>query len=487
MAPSDTLRRVTALEAPPVPPPDAPLPCDLADAVRFVAAPDRLDFARRQLRSRRRLQLLITFYAGAPCRMASVHLLAGHAITLGRFCGVSATFDAIGEELMPVDDAGTPRSPAWIAYAEAGAAKRPVDVRDELWLAAHVEDNERLRAKRLDVAFAAEAERHPAEPIWGLLRQHMDVTVGARLVDRSALAGLVAHETVLADGLLAALGRLVRTGWLLIARYVVEAARAVVTPAREPERGLASYRRAALGLAYHFVTAWGAARVVRRGLRQRQRGREGTGDTWPLLDEVLGERASEVHPMIRDFYENPARFSVKAALELHTLPARLWSRVATLLVGQGLYEADAGEVDARFRVFRRADGSMHFVRELYCRGALRVFDSDFVVRESKLYEVFVDMGVSVEMDVQPLPGRGLSIRGVNVYRRGLRLPPVWLKVVFESRVIELPDGEEELHIDGHLRMQPDGPVGRFLAHKVLRRPEELGCIHYRARRAADSM
>jgi Domain of unknown function (DUF4166) len=464
---------------------DEPLPCDLADAARFVEEASRLAFAQRQLRSRRRLALLIAFYARSRCRMSNVHLLAAHAITLGRFCGVSASFDAIGDELMPVDDDGAPRSSAWAAYVEAGAAERPVDLRDELWLAAHVEDNERLRALSLDVAFAEEAERHPDEPIWALLRQHMDVTVGARLVDRSALAGLVAHETVLADGLRSALGRLVRTGWLLIARYVVEAARAVVTPAREPERGLASYRRAALGLALYFVTAWGAARVVRRGLRQRQRGRDGVGDSWPLLDDVLGARAGEVHPMIRDFYANPARFSVKAALELHTLPARLWSRVATLLVGQGLYEADAGEVDARFRVFRRADGSMHFVRELYCRGALRVFDSDFVVREAKLYEVFVDMGVSVEMDVKPLPGGALSIRGVNVYRRGLRLPPVWLKVEFQSRVDVLPDGVEELRIDGHLLMQPDGPVGRFLAYKVLRRPEELGCIHYRARRVAE--
>jgi hypothetical protein len=73
-----------------------------------------------------------------------------------------------------------------------------------------------------------------------------------------------------------------------------------------------------------------------------------------------------------------------------------------------------------------------------------------------------------------------------MYRRGLRLPPVWLKVVFESRVEQLADGIEELRIDGHLRMQPDGPLGRFFAYKVLRRPEELGCIHYRARRGADS-
>ncbi len=211
------------------------MPCDLADAARFVGDADRRDFARRQVRSRRRLQLLITFYAGAPCRMANVHLLAAHAITLGRFCGVSATFDAIGDELMPVDNDGAPRSAAWIAYAKAGATKRPVDVRDELWLAAHVEDNERLRTKGLDVAFADEASRHHDEPIWALLRQHMDVTVGARLVDRSALTGLVAPETILADGLLAALGRLVRTGWQLMARYVVEAARA---PSSRPRASL---------------------------------------------------------------------------------------------------------------------------------------------------------------------------------------------------------------------------------------------------------
>jgi hypothetical protein len=456
------------------------LPSDLADAARYAREPELAVFAERQLRARLRLQRLIEFYRRAPCSMAHIHLLTAYAIALGRFCGVSAAFEAIGDEVMPVDATGAPASPAWMAYADACAAGRPRDTRDELWLVAHVEDLERAKGKGLDVAFAAEAEQHRGEPFWALLVQHMAVTVGARLVDRSALTGMIAYETAIAESMAVALRRLFRTGWLLICRYAVEALRALVRPAAEPERGLISYRRMAFGLVAQAILALRTAGVYRRGLRQRERGQLGDGDTWPLLDEVLGPRAAEVHPLIRDFYSNPARFSVKAELELNTLPARFWSRVATLLVGQGLYEADAGELPARFRVFRRPDGSMHFVRELYCQGTLRVFDSDFVVRSGKLYEVFVDLGVSVEMEVRPLPGGGLSIRGAHVYRRGLRLPPAWLKVEFQSSVQSTPGAPDELHIDGNLLMQPDGPIGRFIAYKILRRPERLGCIHYRA-------
>src|SRR3954465_836259 len=93
-----------------------------------------------------------------------------------------------------------------------------------------------------------------------------------------------------------------------------------------------------------------------------------------------------------------------AWLELHTLPARFWSRFATFLVGQGLYECD-GEFEARFRVFQRRDGSMHFTREFDAGGVLRVFDSDFVVRSHRgkatLFEVFVDEGVEIAMRVTP--------------------------------------------------------------------------------------
>ena len=50
---------------------------------------------------------------------------------------------------------------------------------------------------------------------------------------------------------------------------------------------------------------------------------------------------------------------------------------------------------------------MHFVRELYCNGKYRVFDADFVVRKGKLYEVFTDLNVAIEMIVEPLDGDGL--------------------------------------------------------------------------------
>jgi hypothetical protein len=159
------------------------------------------------------------------------------------------------------------------------------------------------------------------------------------------------------------------------------------------------------------------------------------------------------------------------------MPARLWSRLMTTLYGQGLFEAELEEIPARFRIFQRKDGSMHFIRELYCAGKYRVFDSDFVVRSGKLYEVFTDLGSSIEMDVNPLANGGLSIRAVDFIFRGVRLPEVGLEVEFQSRV-----EDSWLKVDGRLQMKPKTGFGKFFAYKILRRPQDLGSIHYTARR-----
>jgi hypothetical protein len=231
--------------------------------------------------------------------------------------------------------------------------------------------------------------------------------------------------------------------------------------------------------ALYALRAWTASAVYRRGMRLRDRGLVADDDAWPLLSDVLGDRVFEVHPAIVRFYGNPSRFPVRARLELKTLPARFWSRAATFLIGQGLYETPEGEIDARFRVYRRGDGSMHFVRELYLGESLRVFDSDFVVRRTdshaRLVEVFVDSGIEVEMAVEPLPGGGLVIRGERVRVRGLPVPRFGIVVEFRSRVEE----RDRLAIDGCLSMKPRSRWGRFVARSLLRRPEELGAIHYR--------
>jgi hypothetical protein len=460
---------------------------DRREARRYLsrAGPTEQEaFARRQLRARRRLTLLLAFYRAHPCRMSRTHLLAACAITLGRFCGYSRTFDAIGEALMPVDDAGRPRTEAWQEYAEACAAGRPWAVREEKWLTAYMRDLHEVCASGRDAEFSAEADGHPDDPSWRLLRRHMEVTVGARVIDSSALAGAVAYETAMARTMVRGVGRLLTAGWSLLAHYAAETLRALLAPGREPSRPLVSYRRCAAELLRHTATAWTASGIYRRGIRQRDRGCLASDEGWPLLARVLADRVQEVHPLIVRFYTNPASFDVKASLQLNTIPARFWSRLATLFVGQGLYESDLEEIDARFRVFRRADGSMHFVRELYCGGAFRVFDSDFVIRETALgptlFEVFADLGVDVEMDVTPLPDGGLSIRGRRIYFRHLLVPSFGLRVEFLSRVVRSADGGDFLQIDGSLLMQPRTAWGRVLAYRLLRRPERLGSIHYTA-------
>jgi hypothetical protein len=417
--------------------------------------------------------------------MARTQLLAACAITLGRFCGFSSEFEAIGESLTPVDYDGSPRTELWRVYADACATGRPWAVREELWLNAYMSDLHDVCSSGMDARFGAEADNHPDDPIWRLLKRHMEVTVGARVIDASALAGAVAFETAMASTMARGVGRLFTAGWALLAYYARATMRALFSLKREPARPLATYRRCALELLRYSATAWTASGVYRRGVRQRDRGRGVSDEGWPLLARVLGDRLREVHPLVVRFYENPAPFHVKAWLKLNTIPAKFWSRVATIFVGQGLYESNLEEIDARFRVFRRADGSMHFVRELYCGGSYRVFDSDFIVRETSdgptLFEVFVDLGVDVEMAVAPLPGGGLSIRGARIYMHNVRVPSFGLQVEFQCHVILNEDGDEALKIDGRLLMRPQSAWGRFLAYRVLRRPEHLGSIHYLAR------
>src|SRR5262249_15294947 len=163
---------------------------------------------------------------------------------------------------------------------------------------------------------------------------------GQRRMDSAALGGEVAYETAMAKTMALAVPRLFTRGRALLGRYVWEGARAVLIPAREPPRALLSYRRCALELLGLSVTAWSAARVYRRGVRAGERGRHAPEDGWPLLEQVLGDRVSDVHPLIVRFYQNPARFATRVSLQLHTVPARLLSRLLTFLLGQGLYESD---------------------------------------------------------------------------------------------------------------------------------------------------
>jgi hypothetical protein len=458
---------------------------DLTEARRYLplAIDDELRaFAARQLNSRIRLTRLVSFYRRYRCRMARVHLLAACAVTLGRLAGVSENFDKMGDAFMPVNAAGEPKNQWWRDFVDACERGRPIQTREELWLAAHMRDLEDVQRQGLDASFYEEASQNLDQTIWRCAKRHMEVTLGARLRDSSALAGLIPYETAMADSLAVTVGRLATGGTRLLASYGWEALRAFLIPDRHPGEHVISYRRTALGLLWHSMTCLSALRLFREGMRARERGAEASNEGWPLIQEVLGEEAANVDPLIVRFYSNPSRFLVKATMDLDTAPARFWSRVATLLVGQGLYETGLTDMDARFRVFRRADGSMHFIRELYSASTRRVFDSDFVVRDFRgrptFFEVFVDLGVDVEMSVRPTGDGGLSIKGANIYWRGVRLPSTALKVEFISKVDNSSDGRQLLLIEGNLLMQPDTKLGRFLTHRVFRRPEKLGRIRY---------
>ncbi|MFP2904290.1 hypothetical protein ACLESD_04290 [Pyxidicoccus sp. 3LFB2] len=441
-------------------------PSELAEARRWLPGASSNEalrgFVLRQRASRRSVTLLADFYRAHPCRMARVHLLVASAVALGRFWGVSAPFARLGAAVLPVDSEGRPRTSAWASYARACEENLPLEIREERWIDAHMRDAAQARDVGYEADFLVEAQAHDGEPLWRLLVQHMEMTLGSRFFDQPALAGAVSGEAAIAHSMALTLGRLLRAGWSLLQHYAFATARAVLFP-RWPELpGLVDERRTAWLLLSSFVTAWAAASVYRRGVRALHRGqRVGSAEAWPLLAATLGEDMSRVDPRVMRFYNNPGAWTARASVELRTRMARGIAWVATRLLGQGVSEHGAGAFPSRFCTFRRADGSMHFVRELYCDGVLRVFDSDFVVRRGRLYEVFVEHSLEVELGVRVLEDGGVSLRGLGVRWHGLPVPMFGLCVEFRTH--PAPNGSERVDIIGTL--SPEGrhedPVGRI--------------------------
>ncbi len=460
---------------------------DIDDASRFLlGASDsaRKEFAQRQLHARRRTTQLLAFYKSYQCHMARLHVLASCAVTLGRLCGYSKEFDEMGELFMPVMADGLPRTPAWARYMESCESGNPAPVRDELWIAAHMKDMQTIQSDGLDQRFYEQASEHSRDPMWTMVRRHMEVTLGSRLMDNAALSGDVAMETAIAHSLVLGLKRLTSQGWDLLRYFAKEAARAILAPARGAGRDLKSYRSMAWALVRNTLLCWTAYRTYQRGVKAKDRGSERSDAHWPLLEQGLGSRINQVHPRIVQFYGNPARFEADVNVHFSTLPARLGSIAATLMLGQGLYEAQQEKIETRFRAFRRADGSLHFLREFYCGGKLRCFDSDFVIRnlngEPRLFEIFSDLKLAVVMKMEPLKDGGLLIRGEDIFYRGVRVPAFGLQVEFRSQVVET-GSQPAINIEGRLLMKPRTAFGAFLVQRVLRRPEELGAIRYTVR------
>ena len=129
---------------------------NLTEAKRYLPKADKNaleKFALRQHRARLRFAKLKEFYGQNFCRMTRLHLLATCAVTLGRFAGFSKTFDEMGEHFLPVGRDKQPRTIEWQAFVEACKENLPVEVRDELWLAAHFKDLQDVRASGLYAAF----------------------------------------------------------------------------------------------------------------------------------------------------------------------------------------------------------------------------------------------------------------------------------------------------------------------------------------------
>ena len=458
-------------------------PTEHIDALRHVGVDQVEAYTRRQRAARARVSLMNAFYLRYPCRMGALHRLAAAGIALMRFAGLSEAYHQIGDRLNPVDDQGQPRTDAWRAYVAAFEEGRPADFREECWLQAHFLDMEGVRAEGWIEQFEAEQADHQGDPAWRMLGEHMAVTIGTRLEDRSALAGEIALETAIARSLGRVVARQWATGLGVVRTYVGRAVIATLRRGPWVAPHVPSDRALVCALVRASASTVSVGRVWRLGRRRQHRGIEHPEAAWsmrPSLVGVLGQGLERVDPEVLTLFDAMHRFSMRASVHLYHRPTRWLAFWATLLVGQGMYEESLQEVEARFRLFRRADGSLHFVREFWCDESIRVFDSDFVLRDvdgrPTLLEVFGDLGIAAQMDTEVLDDGGLSMTVVGLFVRGVPVPVGPIRVRFETR----PVAPGRLAVRGSLEVVPRNAVEGWLLHRIGRLPSLLGEIRYAA-------
>ena len=121
-----------------------------------------------------------------------------------------------------------------------------------------------------------EAAQHQNEPIWQLLQQHMDVALGVRLMDHSAISGLLPYETAIAHSLTLTVKKLVFAASKLVFLYTKESARAILNVFEKTPKDLISYRRTAFDMMSYFLLSFTVSKIFRQGVRNRERGRTAT-------------------------------------------------------------------------------------------------------------------------------------------------------------------------------------------------------------------
>ncbi|MFT4628160.1 MAG: hypothetical protein ACI8PZ_006855 [Myxococcota bacterium] len=461
-------------------------PSERREAERRVGADAAEGYIERQRCARLRVALLDAFYRRYPSRMGALHELAATGIAVARFAGLSVAYDEIGDRLLPVDRQGLPRTDPWRAYVAAFETGLPADVIEERWLAAHLVDMEAVKAEGWVDRFHEEAAQHGDDPGWAMLSEHMDVTLGTRVADKDALAGRIALETAIASSLGKVAWRQATTGLALVRTYVGAAVRATLGGGPWVPPHLPSDRRLVWRLCVATLRAVRIGRVFRQGIRRQSRGAERADAAWslgPSLQAVLGHRLAALHPRVLRLFEAMHTFEMTASVHLYHRVTGWAAVVATLLVGQGMYEQHLDAVPARFRLFRRDDGSLHFVREFWCADAVRVFDSDFVVRDvdgsPTILEVFQDLGVAARMRTEPLADGGLSMTVIGLYIRGIPAPVGPFRVCFTT----CPTDDERVFVRGSLELAPRNRLERWWLTRVMRMPDLLGEIRYFASEA----
>jgi len=405
----------------------------------------RHDPDHTRLRARQRVERLVDFHGPRPSGMGRLHIAASCAVALAELSRGSRAFDAIGDMVMPDLD----REP-WQRYV--AGADLPDAVRDELWLEAHLGDVEAVARSGLLRALEAEGTTHRA-------RRHVAIVLAERPLDRAAIDGECAVETAASAVVLERLPSLL---WL----FVVYGARAIgrgIWGGRV--RGSRLSEREVLGMLLRNLAglpAW--IGVVMRGVSSRDRGALRANDRWDLIARALGPAAASVQPAVLRFYANPSSDDVRALLRFDSAGARILCGLATRIFGQGLVESAPSRV--RFRAYSRPHATrgyrgtrgMHFVRELCAGEHRRVFDSEFLLRDGRLYEAFSFPRVEVELSPSVSPSGGLVLESRRVTWRGLPLPTLGFRVRFEASL---------------------GAAGLEVVGTLSRRARSLGEIAYR--------
>ncbi len=406
----------------------------------------------RNVQARVRSELIADFDEEYPVAPGAILNYSANVLSLHKTYGENEFYGMVPNAIMPVDNDGAPKNQLWRDFTDAydqhkESGNPSYEELEKLWIRAHMEDFAAVDApgfqEKMD-AFWEAAAFDPALESMAVYTKAM--VLGRSLFDRAREENLT-EAAAMAESLGHFGKTMAESGMFPFLKEDVQSALDYFKHDRhEPshdDRGLPTDRTFAERAAAGAVGIGGLASLLARGYSQKWSGAEKRPEADELMDITEGmtpEQASQLDPMVIDFYNNPTRYDMTAVADMPQMHMFM-SEAMSLVSGMGNIpmqkegESTATPAPVEQELWKDEDGKVHWDRDIVVDGHKEtLFHATMEMEGGQLKETFDIRGVEVPLyfDVTPYNG------GVQILLDTDKSSPMAPKsIVFHA----VPDGD----------------------------------------------